>query len=199
MPRETGASSLRRKIGRSAGWLSRRSFLHGVLGVLVWPGGSRAASNPLPPNTSQALDASGLVYISPLKSDGRESFCHGAIWFAWLDGGVVVSTGSASWRARALERGLDQARIWVGDFGPWRKPGGDFDESFRRGPSFTARGRVVDPTIHERLEQVYTRKYGEKKISRWGARARREIAAGQRVVIRYEPIPDAAPGTDRSD
>ena len=70
-----------------------------------------------------ALKQSGLVYISPLRADGSESTCHGEVWFAWLDGSVVIITGRDRWKARAVARGLDGARLWVGDHGPWKRLG----------------------------------------------------------------------------
>ncbi len=84
--------------------------------------------------------------MSPLRSNGEESRCHGEVWFGWLDGSVVVITATKSWKARSLARGLDRARIWVGDYGRVKRMVGS-NEAFRAGPSFLARAeRVSDRT-----------------------------------------------------
>jgi len=45
------------------------------------------------------LEGSPFVYISPLRSDGAESRCHGELWYAWLDDSVVVTVASDRWKA----------------------------------------------------------------------------------------------------
>ena len=71
------------------------------------------------------LEKSPYAYVSPLRSDGAQSKCHGEVWFAWLDGAIVTTTSATSWKARALAQGLDRARIWVGNYGRWKHPGGN--------------------------------------------------------------------------
>jgi hypothetical protein len=174
--------------------VDRRTFLGGSLSMLLvapWLGCERSSADPsvLPAATVRALEESKLAYISPLRSNGEESFCHGAIWFAWFGEDVISSTGTESWRARAIARGLGRARIWVGDHGPWRKRGGGYSEAFRQAPHFTAQASLVeDRALFERLVEEYARKYGEEKIARWGAQARRDLESGRRVLLRYTPI-----------
>ena len=82
---------------------SRRSFLPsvaaGVACSIGLPGLLRAAAHgasalTLPKATRELLTSSPYVYISPLKMDGEESRCHGEVWYAWIDGAVVVTVAS---------------------------------------------------------------------------------------------------------
>ncbi len=133
-----------------------------------------------------ALASSLFVYVSPLRSDGNESRCHAEVWYGWLDGAVVLITGRDRWKARAVARGLDRARIWVGDYGRWKRLVGH-DQSFRKGPSFLARAeRVRDTAVLERLLAIYDEKYPEE-IGSWRDRMRHGYADGSRVLIRYRP------------
>jgi len=126
------------------------------------------------------------VYVSPLRADGRESACHGEVWFGWLDGAVVVITGSERWKARALARGLDRARIWVGDHGTWKGLIGA-NEEFRKAPAFEARAAIAkDAQLLDRLLATFERKYPEE-IGRWRDKMRKGFADGSRVLIRYTP------------
>jgi hypothetical protein len=180
--------------------ISRRAFVSGALALLAWPrparAGRPAGSAPgllrpdgsVAPALASALETSPYAYVSPLRSDGSESACHGEVWFAWLDGAVVTTTGPDRWKARALDRGLDRARIWVGDHGRWKQLGGR-NEAFRKGPSFEARAlRVGDAGLLERVLAVYETKYPEE-IGRWRERMREEVASGKRVILRYVPLP----------
>jgi len=122
-----------------------------------------------------------------LRSDGGESRCHGEVWFGWIDGAVVVNTSADRWKARSLRRGLDRARIWVGDFGRWKKMLGK-NESFRSGPSFDARAELVeDVRVLDRLLTQFDEKY-PAEIGEWRDRMRNGFADGSRVLIRYRPL-----------
>ena len=121
--------------------ISRRVFLGGLAGLLISPTApaarARAAGTPgaaLPAAATRALESSPFVYVSPLRSDGSESACHGEVWFGWIDGAVVLITSEGTWKARSAARGLDRARIWVvhcssehrrhnGGTTQWRRPG----------------------------------------------------------------------------
>lgn len=163
--------------------ITRRAFLGGCAAALLSPLALARASE-----REEALATSPLVYVSPLRSDGSESTCHGEVWFGWLDGSVLVLTGSERWKARALDRGLDRARIWVGDYGRWKKLLGR-NEAFRQAPSFEARAETVRkaPELVERLLEIYDEKYPEE-IGRWRERMRAGYADGSRVLIRYTPL-----------
>jgi hypothetical protein len=166
--------------------LDRRTFLGGSLAFLLAPAAwVRAAERSA--ELEKALETSGLAYVSPLRSDGSESTCHAEIWFAWLDGSVVVTTATDRWRARAVAQGLDRARIWVGDHGRWKQIIGR-NEDFRQAPKFDARAEASkDEALMERMLAEFARKY-PAEIARWRDEMRRGFHDGSRQVIRYTPI-----------
>lgn len=178
----------------------------GVLGLLAWPRVSRAGrpADPTPglvgpdgsvePRIARALGDSVYAYVSPLKSDGTASTCHAEVWFAWIDGEVVTTTAKKGWKARAQARGLDRARIWFGNYGRWKRGPGGKNEAFRRGPNLVARAsRSSDEALLDRILAVYEKKY-PKEIGRWRERMRRELAEGERVILRYRPLPSPPAG-----
>ena len=174
--------------------VSRRVFLGGMLGVLLSPlarvPGAAASQTPgpaLPAAVTRALASSPYVYISPLRAEGGESRCHGEVWFGWIDGAVVVITRDSTWKARSAARGLDRARIWVGDYGRWKQSLGGHNERFREGPGFEARARQVrDGALLDRLLAIFDQKYPDE-IGKWRPRMESGFADGSRVLIRYEP------------
>ena len=117
--------------------LSRREFLAAGAALAAWPLVGRAEAGGPALSLESALASSEFVYISPRKTDGEESTCHGEVWYGWLDGAVVINTRATTWKARSLGRGLDRARVWVGDYGRWKRALGR-NEAFRAGPSFDA-------------------------------------------------------------
>jgi hypothetical protein len=166
--------------------LDRRAFLVGLAATALLPG--RRARAAAPEAALRLLPSSPFVYVSPLRSDGGESRCHGEVWYAWLDERVVLITARDRWKATALARGLDRARIWVGDHGRWKGPLGGTREDFRRAPSFDARAaRIEDPAVFERMLAAYERKYPEE-IGTWRERFRAGFASGERVLIGYTPL-----------
>jgi hypothetical protein len=169
--------------------VDRRTFLLGGLAGALLPRALARAAEPAPePGAplAEALERSPLVYVSPLRADGRESTCHGEVWFAWLDGAVVLITARDRWKARAVLGGLDRARIWVGDHGPWKRMLGQ-NEAFRSAPSFEARAALAnDANLLDRLLAAYERKY-PKEIGSWRDKFRQGFADGSRVLIRYAP------------
>ncbi len=182
-PRATGAPTPR-------GGLDRRAFLRaGALAALALPFAGRLvrAADALPAATLSALESSSFVYVSPLRRDGRESTCHGEVWYGWLDGAVVLTTSHTSWKARSLARGDDRARLWVGSYGRWKGMLGTSD-AFRAGPSFDARvSASKDAALFDRLMTVYEKKYASE-FSGWRDRMRSGYASGDRVLLRYAPL-----------
>jgi hypothetical protein len=155
----------------------------GALVALAWPARSRAA---LPADAIALLERSGFVYVSPLKSDGAESRCHGEVWYGWLDGRVVLITSSTSWKARALARGLARTRIWVGDHGRVGRVLGSGD-AYRKAPTFEATATLSkDAALLDHLMATYRRKY-PNEIASWEPRMRSGFASGERVLIAYTP------------
>ena len=175
--------------------IDRRGFLAGAAALLLWPrlagAAAAAGASKLPESTLRLLASSPYVYVSPLRKDGSESTCHAEIWFAWLDGAVIVNTRPQGWRARAVAGGLDRARIWVGDHGRWKSHLGPDNEAFRAAPSFEARARLVkDKALLEQQIAAYGKKYGGD-FDRWRDEMRDGIDKGTRVLIRYEPAEPA--------
>jgi hypothetical protein len=177
--------------------LNRRSFVALCAGLALWPVARLArgedapaatppSGTPLPKPTLDALDASGLVYVSPLKSDGEESTCHGEVWFGWLDGAVVLITSAETWKSRALGAGLDRARVWVGDHGRAKGLLGR-NEKFRAAPHFdTTVVAVKDDALLDRLLALYETKY-PAEIPAWRDRMRNGYRDGSRLLLRYTP------------
>jgi len=178
-PRRRGGPGIRHLI-------DRREFLLAALAASLAPRALARAAEP-EPALDAALERSGFVYVSPLRADGQESTCHGEVWFGWLDGAVVLITAHDSWKSRALLRGRDRARIWVGDHGTWKKLVGT-SEDFRKAPSFEARAAFSkDEALLGHLIETYDRKY-PAEIGRWRERFREGFADGSRVLIRYTPL-----------
>ncbi len=163
----------------------------------------RARAGVLAADVRKKLDTSPLVYISPIRSDGSESRCHAEVWYAWLSdaagsatsasgaGSLVVTVAAKGWKAQSLKRGLNRARLWVGDYGRWKGLLSN-NETFRAGPSFVARAESVeDLAVLERLLAVYDKKY-PAEIGKWRDSMRAGSRDGTRVVIRYTPIEVAA-------
>ena len=171
--------------------IDRRGFLAGAATLLLWPRLARAATaeggSKLPDPTLRLLESSPLVYISPLRKNGSESTCHAEIWYAWIDGAVVVNTRPQGWRARSVAGGLDRARIWVGDHGSWKSHLGPNNEAFRSAPSFEARARIEkDKHLLEQQIAAFAKKYGAD-FERWRGEMHDGIDKGTRVLVRYEP------------
>lgn len=178
-------SAKRRTAAASSPSVTRRELLAlgvGAVATLAWPYRGHA----LPADVTGLLERSGFVYVSPLRSDGAESRCHGEVWYGWLDGRVVLITAKTSWKARALERGLTRARLWVGDHGRVGRLLGSND-AFRKAPSFeAAAARSRDEALLDRLMAAFRSKYpGE--IQSWEPRMREGFASGDRVLITYTP------------
>jgi hypothetical protein len=173
--------------------LDRRGFLGVAAAALLLPKRLLAAEEAPKPalaaETLAVLETSEFVYVSPLRKGGAESTCHGEVWYGWLDGTVVLNTRRGTWKVNALEKGLDRARIWVGDHGRWKGvlPSGERNESFRKGPSFEARAKFeTDRAVNDRLMALYEKKYGSG-FNRWREDMTTGFFSGQRKLIRYEP------------
>ena len=135
------------------------------------------------------LETSQLVYITPIKSDGEESRCKAEIWFSHHDGDVFVVTPPETWRAKAVEKGLTKARLWVGEFGVWTQS----DGAFRDAPEFMATASIATETdvhakvltSHAKVLSAMGEKYAQTGWGRWGQRFKDGLEDGSRVMIRY--------------
>ena len=172
--------------------ITRRRFLAGasaLTGALLLP--SRSASSEqgkshLSEAARRATQESQLIYVSPLRSDGSESTCHGEVWFVPDGEALLIVSSKDYWRTRAVSKGLDTARIWVGTFGVWKRIG----DKYRSAPSFLARANLLapdDPGVQRCLTDM-ARKYATSGWSRWGPAFHEQTQDGRRVVIRYTPI-----------
>ena len=171
-------------------WMTRREVLSAgagvVVGGLLWPVGSAlgASAFALDDAAKSALGSSPLVYVSPLQKSGAESSCHGEVWFFVDEGSVVIFTGSDGWKARAIAKGRDRARIWVGDFGPVGRAG----DRYRKAPTFLARAEATrDRGTFDRLMASFAERYSGE-WGKWGPRFQKGYDDGSRVLIRYTPI-----------
>ncbi|MEZ5557870.1 MAG: hypothetical protein R3E86_04905 [Pseudomonadales bacterium] len=173
----------------------RLALVAGALGLLPLPW-RRAGAAALPAEQegaadagleqtlAAALDTSDLVYLTPLRSDGEESRCHAEVWFVHVDGAVFVVTASDAWRAEAVRRGLERARIWVGDLGVWTRIG----DRYRALPALEASAALVsDAAERERVLEACGSKYRLSWLV-WGPRFRNGLADGTRVMLRYRPL-----------
>jgi hypothetical protein len=175
--------------------LTRRRFLTrlgvGAVGLAcALPGRPRPVLAKQPDSASlpiTLLEQSPYVYVSPLLRNGKESSCHAELWFAWIDDSVVVTVARDRWKATALEKGLNGARVWVGDHGRWKTMLGGRNEDFLTAPNFYAKAeQVEDKKMIEPLLTVYAKKY-PAEISKWRDRMRSGNADGSRIMIRYRP------------
>jgi hypothetical protein len=160
----------------------RREVLIGgglLLGGLLLPRAARPAAALPSAETAAALEKRRLVYISPLLRDGKESRCHGEVWY-FLDGAdVVIGTNPERWKARSVRSGSARARLWV--------TADDTERDYRKGTSFDARARFdADPASFDRLLSAYAAKYPDE-WAKWGPRFRKSHEDGTRVLIRYTP------------
>ena len=166
---------------------TRREFIAGAgvwictltLPSAVWAKEKRA----LPTAVAAAARKSALIYVSPLRASGAESQCHGEVWFVEDAGDFLVVTASNGWKARAVDRDLRETRIWVGDFGNWKRA----DDRYRDAPSVLARASFEkDAAERSRVLEVFGSKY-PAEWEKWGPRFRNGLADESRVMIRYRP------------
>ncbi len=158
-------------------------------GVVLLPASlarSRDAEFRVSKAAQAAIETSKLIYITPVKSDGKESACHAEVWF-YADGAdLLVVTKQALWRSQAIQRGLDRARIWVGDHGVWKSS----DGAFRNAPSFLAQAEHIsgDAQAVGRTLKAMGAKYADEGWSTYGPRFKKGLADGSRVLLRYRPV-----------
>ena len=130
-----------------------------------------------------AMAESPLIYLTPLQSSGAESRCQAEIWYAVHAGAMYVVTRTDAWRSEAIRRGLDRARIWVGDVGNWRRA----DGRYRNLPVVEATASVeMDAAGREQVLAAMGVKYADEWPT-WGPRFRNALADGSRVMLKYQP------------
>ena len=131
-----------------------------------------------------AAKESAVIYLSPIKSNGELSRCQAEVWYVQDGRDMVVVTAHDAWRARALERGLAETQVWVGDVGLWQRSGGKYKSL----PSVRARGSMIDDdNAHARLLKKFGSKY-YTEWGTWGPRFKEGLEEGSRVMLRYSPV-----------
>lgn len=174
--------------------LTRRDFMRAAAtlsGVIILPASLARSSDArfrVSKAAQQAIAASALIYVTPIKRDGSESKCHAEVWFCPDGEDLLVVTRPELWRYRAVERGLDRARIWVGDHGVWKRSKG----AFRSSPSFLARAKPIsdDAEAVDRTLEAMAAKYAGAGWSAYGPVFKQGLADGSRVLLRYRPVAD---------
>jgi hypothetical protein len=127
------------------------------------------------------IDETAVIYLTPLKNDGAESACQAEVWFTHHQGEIFVVTASDAWRARAIGAGLSRARIWIGDVGVWNS-----DARYKVLPSVDVVGdQILDASRQAQVLEQFGDKYSLEWIV-WGARFRKGLADGSRVMLRYQ-------------
>ncbi len=163
--------------------LSRRNLILAGCSVLVTGLSTRASLAAKRPTLQESISASDLIYITPIRSDGRESRCQAEIWFVPDGPDMYVVTAYDAWRAEAVKKGLTQARIWVGDVGNWGRSKGKYKSL----PQIEATASGITAT--ETQEKIL-KGYGKKYPASWlvyESRFRNGLADGSRVMLRYRP------------
>ena len=137
-----------------------------------------------PPSAAAALARTDLIYLTPIRGDGKESRCQAEVWFVHEGTSIWVVTDASAWRARAIARNLRNARIWVGDVGLWSKS----KRRYRSMPNVMARGqRLNDKEQHELALKRFGSKYSGEWLL-WGPRFRSGLASGSRVLLQYDIV-----------
>ncbi|MCP3984659.1 MAG: hypothetical protein GY723_09725 [bacterium] len=165
---------------------TRRRFIHttgaGMLLAGLAPASLlRADAGPLGDAHRKAIAESPLAYVSPLRSDGAESTCHGEVWFVPDGDDLLVVTAVDRWKAVAIQKGLSRARIWVGNHGVWTTS----DGAYKTSPTFEATARV-DGDAHAHALEKFGAKY-PAEWAKWGPRFEEGLSSGKRVLLRYTP------------
>lgn len=162
--------------------LTRRQLMLGA-GALVLAGHRVPAVFADSSPAVAALDRSALIYLTPVVSGGAESACKAEVWFVHHEGAIYVVTQADAWRAEALRRGFNRARIWIGEFGPWKSAG----NRYRSAPYLEITGGVEsDSAVHGAMLPLFGKKYASE-WGTWGPRFRDGLASGKRVMLRYVP------------
>ena len=157
----------------------RRDFLvNGLtaIGALSLPFAVQAKS------AKEALVESQLIYLTPIKKGGALSRCQAEVWYVMLGADAYVVTRADSWRARAPMAGRNQAKIWVGDLGVWKRA------NYQSLPSVNATASVeTDAAQISAVLEQFGRKYASE-WGTWGPRFRQGLKDGSRTVLKYQLV-----------
>lgn len=160
--------------------ISRRNF---SIGLAATPLIARAAVTFSVEDIVKKLETSKLIYLTPIKSNGDESKCKAEIWFIYHESNIYLVTPSDAWRTEAIKMGLNKARIWVGEFGNWRRA----NDAFRDAPELMATADIVaESEIHSEVLDAMGAKY-TAEWNTWGPRFKSALEDGSRAMLRYSP------------
>ena len=100
----------------------------------------------------------------------------------YLKGEIFEVTWSEKWKAEAMRRGFRRAKIWVGDFGPWKSANGRYLSA----PSLNIEGQFeTDSSVQEPLLLEFAHKY-KNEWRFWDQKVRDGLANGDWVMLRYK-------------
>lgn len=138
----------------------------------------------VPEKLQSQLQKSDLIYLTPIQSNGMESSCQAEIWYVWDGSDIYVCTDTRAWRVRAVAKGLDQTRIWVGDIGNWKRANGKYKSL----PKIETMSSIVsDTSVHANALEMFGKKYPIGWI-RYGSEFTEGLADGSRTLLKYHPI-----------
>lgn len=168
--------------------LKRRTLIEAAatgIGLSLLPLAQAAdPAGKLPGDLKSELGRSDLIYLTPIQSNGRESRCQAEIWYVFDGTDIYVCTDTTAWRVRAVAKGLDQTRIWVGDLGNWKSANGKYKSL----PKIeTTSSIVTDEAVHAMAMELFGKKYPVGWI-RWGTTFTKGLASGSRTLLKYRPM-----------
>ncbi len=165
--------------------LKRRTLMQAAIaatGLSLVPS-LRAAR--LPDQLQTSLQESDLIYLTPIQSNGKESSCQAEIWYVWDGSDIYVCTDTRAWRVKAVAKGLDRTRIWVGDLGNWKRTNGKYKSL----PKIETMSSIItDETVHAKAMEMFGKKYPIGWI-RYGSEFTEGLASGSRTLLKYHPAP----------
>jgi len=164
--------------------INRRKLIIAGCGALVTSVLPRVASSAQRPNLQQSIDSSDLIYLTPIRNNGKESSCQAEVWFVPDGTDLYIVTAAEAWRAQAVKQGLTQARIWIGDLGQWRGTKG----KYKTLPKMEATATLITSAAeHKNILDGFGKKYPMSWLV-YESRFRDGLADGSRVMLRYQPI-----------
>jgi hypothetical protein len=127
----------------------------------------------LSPEQRSALEKATYVYISSTRKDGTPSK-EAEIWFMLYDDSIWVGSAPTSWRVKRIR---------------WHRPDATIHIGTPDGPSLRARGELVtDEKLYDKLCDTFAVKYSSR-WPRWDKSFREGLRSGERVLVRYTPLP----------
>ena len=164
--------------------ITRRSLLTYALATPVIASFIPASSAFAESAFKSVINDSSLIYLTPIQSNGNKNRCQAEVWYVYDKVNLYVCTSVKAWRARAVTKGLDRAKIWIGDLGAWKKA----DGRYKSLPQIDAQASLVtdEADIQDALG-LFGDKYSVEWML-WESRFRNGLEDGSRVMLRYTPL-----------